>query len=86
MFTLIYILTLAAPSPAMTIDELADYQAHAEAALRLQAGEVEQAGMSIERPRWAFETPRTPVDLNAELAVIGASASPFASGAEPFDE
>lgn len=67
MGTILYILTLIAPSPAMTVDELADYQAHAEAARRLQIGEVEQAGIKLARPDWAF-TPA--VDFDA--------ASPFA--------
>lgn len=77
MLTLLYILTtLTAPSPAMTIDELADYQNHAEAALRLQAGEVTPARLRLAAPDWAFETPRTPVELDAELASV-ARISPF---------
>jgi hypothetical protein len=58
---------------------------HAQAALA--AGHVEDAPLGIARPVWAFETPRTPVELDAELASIGTRVSPFASddSSTPFD-
>jgi hypothetical protein len=80
------IFRLTAPSPAMTIDEMQDFQQHAEAALRLQAGAVEAPDMSLALPEWAFAEPRTPVELDAEMMVIG-GVSPFASvDASPFAE
>jgi hypothetical protein len=89
MLTLIILLSrLTAPSPEFTIDELAEYQAHAESALRLQAGIVEQSSMELARPTWAFAEPRTPVELDAEMALVGSRVNPFASddGAGPFAE
>jgi hypothetical protein len=83
---LILIARLTAPAPEFTIEEMVSFQAHAEAALRLQAGEVKQSSMQIARPEWAFETPRTPVELDIELEAIGSRVNPFASddGAGPF--
>jgi hypothetical protein len=91
MLTLIILLArLTAPSPELTIEQMEDFQAHAEATLRLQAGIVEPASYPVPRfvseckedgdcEEWAFLTMDHQPELDLELASIGTRVSPFAS-------
>jgi hypothetical protein len=66
--------------------EMADECTRERASHELADGRVEAAPLGMAREEWAFAEPRTPVDLDAELATIGPRVNPFASddGAGPF--
>jgi hypothetical protein len=54
MTTFFFILSLIVPSTGMTVDQLEEFQNRAEAARRLQIGDVLQPGVKLAAPYWAL--------------------------------